>query len=129
MKEELLNKFTGKLLVYANDVKSFASKEIPLYIQELLEYNFIEHITSGIISLFFLMFGVGSIMGAFYIAYVRSKKNEHTVYYGDILLFSIIPLFCIILSAPSAYYSTLQAYKIKNAPRVYIIDYLRDKRR
>lgn len=115
MKEELEKKSVELLGWLEQAIKSgadFASTQTPLYIQELLQYNF----TVSLI--WFIIFLVLAIICAvLFILGVRNPREDGRVPVGLIgFVVFIIMTFC-----------SCDWIKIKVAPRVYIMDYIEYK--
>lgn len=133
MNQELVNELLQKALQYFNSAEAFATKEIPLYVQELLQFKFVEHLLDSIgfslaLGLFFTLFFSCMIV---LLRYGNSQGNIDNEYSEDAFKFGrkvFISTFIIsILLVFTFNDNTIQAYKAKYAPRVYLMDYLKGK--
>ncbi len=126
MKEELINKFSEKILQYASNIEQFTSNEVPKYINELLEYRSMVHITDAIVPVFLLLScALVLVMIVFWA--IKNRKEDMA---DDLTSFlEIVSVGITLLIAAGALDSLkddlMKVYQIKNAPRVYIIDYLK----
>jgi len=127
MKEQILNQFMEKLLHYVNSAEIFANKNVPLYIEELLKYKMYDSITVIIISIIVLFIAVAY----FVFALKTIKIDERIGCYTDFSTFkvtssSMVLVGAIILFVINLSICTRRIIKINTAPRVYVIDYLRN---
>lgn len=109
-----------KLLQYATDIEAFAKKEVPLYIQELLNYKFwsemFDIIFWGapllILSIIFFIWGAKQ---------AKESGVSSDAWTGNITLGVIFFIVAVIV----VYFNAGEIVKIKLAPRVYVLEYLR----
>ena len=133
MKEEAINKLTEKALQYLDSAEAFVGKEVPIYIQELLEFKFMEHLLEGVIDTAAFTVFIGTVVAIAFVGFTGVFVEEHIGKKAEdcykYLIFSaflgyvsaaIIGVFC-----NSGDF--ISAYKAKNAPRVYLVDYFRGK--
>lgn len=113
MKEEIVNKFMEKMLSYVNNLEQFASGEVPRYIQELLTYEMYKSIAWILVLLLPLMLAAVIIKIA-----IKEKEGIGGLSFLT-TLFLIVSFFVGV--------NTKNIIKIKVAPRLYIVDYLRGK--
>ncbi len=121
MDEEIKNKMMD-LLTWAEGAaktgSDFIVEQTPLYIQELLVYNFWTSLIWFIISFLFL---IGSIYATYKsVKWMCESDNSEGF---PLLLFLLMPL---VLSVCGMADNT-DWIKIKLTPRVYIVDYLREQ--
>lgn len=124
---EISEKLLQKLLAYAQNIETFTKAEVPAYIQELLDFKFMEHLVNYFLPILILA-GILGVIGIFsYILRKPFKENynsRHGMTSFMTLLISGILAFVFLVQI-LCYNHLIQAYKIKTAPRVYIIDYLK----
>ena len=132
MKEELLAEFTGKLLEYANSVEIFAAENVPLYVEELLRYRFYEHLAKFAfpLSLFILVLALALMVKKSgdkrgWADKYDSLKDSYLTAIEIIAVLFIVTAVVMLVNTRHI----VQAVKIKAAPRVYVIDYLRGERK
>ena len=125
MKQEIINKFMEKILQYANNTELFLSKEVPIYIKEILEFNFYSEV-------FYLCYLVSILLvGAliFYLGlrvFIKSKEGIEEIVSTCIIVIGGLISFCSIMAlALGGFDSVEKIIKIKTAPRVFIIDYVK----
>ena len=126
---EISEKLLQKLLAYAQNLETFTKAEVPAYIQELLDFKFMEHLLNYFIPIFIL----GVILTVIGILVYRFREffkgdggfdeTRIVTTVGSCIISGVLLLLFIVRI--SCYDPLLQAYKIKTAPRVYIIDYLK----
>lgn len=100
----------------------FASEQVPLYIQELLVYNFWMSLAGFIIGIIFIIAIIPT-------AKVFTKESKKGILEQDsIKLFgSSIGSFLFLAVGMVLTIENTDWIKIKLAPRVYIVDYLRSE--
>jgi hypothetical protein len=122
MKEETLNDVTRKLLEYAESAETFAQAEIPKYIEELLNYMVIAN-AFDIALMSVIVFTALIAFIAVLLKYDYLDDNHLAepllCVSGIFLVSSIVISICIVPN------SAKEIFKIKTAPRVFIIDYLK----
>jgi len=125
MKEEILNKFGEKLLQYAESAEMFASKEVPLYVEELLKFRVLEnYIQIG------AWVGAIALTSSFLAASLLWWKAKEWGEYESgpavtTITVSILLGAFLLLGGAFSVSNLTEIYKIKVAPRVFIIDYIR----
>lgn len=131
MKKELVDKFMEKGLKYLDSAEAFTSKEIPQYIQELMEFKVIEHITDGVFDSIVFTLSAGLVLSLVVGALVGGavhdfmEASEKTAYKAAVVSFLITMLFMPLMGAAFNHSDFIKAYKAKTAPRVYLVDYIR----
>lgn len=122
--EETINQFMMKALEYLQSAEAFASREIPLFVEELIKYNLYTNVASL----------VGIIVIAAILIYIVVKGTIYTKQCMDdnldragvlvliIIGFSIGVICC--LSEISR--RTDNIIKLSVAPRVFLIDYIKN---
>jgi hypothetical protein len=119
MKKEVEEKLVDMLNWAEGALKTgsdFVVEQTPLYIQELLVYNFWTSLICFILSL--LVF-IGTIFGGY--KFARWCKRTATPEALPALTITILPLMISSMTMSNH----TDWFKIKMAPRVYIVDYLR----
>lgn len=119
MKKEVEEKLVDMLNWAEGALKTgsdFVVEQTPLYIQELLIYNFWASLTWFVIS--FICFIITIYATYRLVSYFVKNDN------GDALPFTMFLVFPIFFSIMGMEKNT-DWFKIKVAPRVYIVDYLR----
>lgn len=123
MNAEIENKTTevlSFLLETLKDSKSFALEQTPLFIQELLDYKFymsLGQFSLGVLSLFV---GIGML-----ILFLKKQKEwEREGKVGHLVISFVSALLGIIIGFVVPLRST-DWIKIKIAPRVYLMDYIK----
>ena len=109
---ELLQKYFIEVLGVVKGVGDFAKKEIPLYVQELLTYEFYH---SLIMTLVFLVMLIISIKSVFY--FWKLKKGDF-----DFIAGVVISAIVSLVFFGNMVDRIDDAIKIKIAPRVVIVD-------
>ena len=114
-KEEIVDQFLDKALQYLESAEAFTTREVPLYVEELLNYAAFKE------SAYLILFLVLTAATFFILVMtVKDQSNmEDKLVCGAIIgLLSLIPVLFTINSAH-------ELYKIKYAPRVYLVEYLK----
>lgn len=117
-KDDLINKFTQKILVYLEKTESFMAKEVPGYLEEILTFGFYNEVLNIVLSVLFLLISV------FVIKYlIKISKNDNDFEASALVVVACFIgwIFCIVTLVNS----TRDLMKIKTAPRVYLIDHVR----
>ena len=126
--EEILNKFAQKALSYLESAEAFTAKELPLYVKELLEFKFYESAISlgGSVFIAGIMLLAALVLGV--ICKREARKNLNTRS-EEVMAFAGAFAFCFLLFAfiplVTAKDEVVELIKIKTAPRVYLIDYIK----
>lgn len=121
MKEEILGKFFEKMLMYVNKGEVFLGAEIPKYIEEILTYNFYVGILGLILSV--VIFSVFLIVA---IKLYNAKRKDFDTF--GTILYSCLVIFLLGIPFSFGVRDLDNAIKIKVAPRVFIIDYLKNSK-
>ena len=119
MKAELEQKSVDLLNWLEQTIKTtvdFGAEQIPLFIQELLRYNYWMSLTTFIIS-------VAGLLLSFYAAYRFIIWGMHNN--EDALPFSLVFLLPIIVCSAWVCHST-EWIMIQLAPRVYLLEYVKE---
>lgn len=127
MKEEITIKLMEKILQYANNTEAFLNEEVPIYIKEILEFNFYNELFYLIGSLVIILVSVYVVKRniPLMIKYEEEDNNTKTTYHGVIsLLFGVIGVLYVLILFINGYNSIETMIKIKTAPRVYIVEYI-----
>ncbi len=134
MKEELITKFMEKLLTYVQNTEVFLNGEIPKYIEELLNFKFYEHLIDYFFPFVLIIPGIFIVFFLYYRYLIVKDDNGKSRYdkaYDQIEIKILLIFSTLIVGSMTAFsiidYSHLiNAAKIKTAPRVYIIEYLKE---
>ena len=97
----------------------FASEQIPLFIQELLAYNFVMSLSCFILGIILMVSGV------VWSWYVLNKGKKNSSWYDEWWGLSLLGLIPFIIGIGTSI-SNLEWVKIKLAPRVYLMEYVKD---
>lgn len=119
MNKELLNKALESLIEFASDVALWAKGEIPIVIQELLKYRTIMAISYSI-ACFVVMVIAGYTVCK---AIIKMQDEDFDDRWIAVTVFGGIA-FCICLAGFVTH--TKEAIMIYVAPRIYILEYLKD---
>jgi len=125
---QVADKFLNKAMEYLESAEAFASKEVPAYIEELLSFKFFEHLVNALTSISIDVVVVGTLMGVcvFTIVHIVKEEFNYDVSFKKTLLaFPIVYVLAGIGSIASQSNELINAYKAKNAPRVYLVDYFK----
>jgi uncharacterized membrane protein len=119
MNDKLENQLSN-LLTWAEQATSttvaFVSEQTPLYITELLQYNFYLSLVC------FVLFGLLLVVGIFLnIIFIKWMKTNNDWEMTPLIFITVIPIIFGIFGTVN----NADWVKIKLAPRVYIVDYLR----
>lgn len=124
MKDKLINDFTEKAMQYLNTAEAFTKKEVPVYIDELLNFKFMEHILDGIGAMGFTVVIMSVAFGVIALPLaaecVFDKKKNILIYI--FIYFFITSAMSVVVMKNNA----IEAYKVKTAPRVYMIEYFKN---
>ena len=110
-KEKLINKFFEKLLNYADKAESFASDQVPFYVEEMLKFGAYEATT-------WFWIGLGALILFLAMALIMMMIAEDVF----ILILFFVPVIVFLLLTVNSY---LTIKKIEIAPRVYIVEELK----
>jgi len=134
MKQELVDKFMAKALKYLESAEAFTTKEVPQYVQELMQFKFVEHMIEGVTDILIvtMIFGIAlsALLGVGVAAFIDDHYSEDLkiqIKCGVAVFFVAITVFIIATTVGNSS-DFIQAYKAKNAPRVYLIDYIRGQK-
>lgn len=116
METKPMDLIVERLLKYADSAEAFASKEIPAYVKEFMEYEAWYH--QQWIYWGFVPFVVFLILALCSPALCKDDESPSLAAFGCACLF----LAVAFLTVPHSY---LKLKKIEKAPRVYLIETLR----
>ena len=116
--EEVLNAFANKMLSAVEELETFGKEQIPDYIEQVLMFNF----WSGVS--YIVLWGIfGAVLIGLALFGVRKKKqNPRGEWEILVILGGIFGALAVILPIVI---NTSDLIKIKVAPKVYIVDYIR----
>ena len=135
MNEQLQNQLT-KMLEWAERATStgveFVAEQTPLYIQELLVYNFWISLIWFVIGIIFLLIGINRTYSVVWGKLSKEKwEVQNGIYISTLTSSGIQALISIILAVvglivgPIISANNLEFVKVATAPRVFVVDYLR----
>lgn len=126
MKEHFEQKGMELLTWLEESIKSgaaFAGNQIPLFIQDLLRYNFWTSL---------IMFSVGFVWAVFTLGLVwKSFFSKNSIEFSDddfgkgLVVFFMLLLGSVF--SPMIMTKNTDWFKISVAPRVYLVDYMKDQ--
>jgi H+/Cl- antiporter ClcA len=122
MNAELESKSMELLQWLEQAIKStadFTAEQIPLFVQELLHYNFV-------MSLSYFIIGLGGATIATILTYKFAKWMEKEEVWGELGPIIMFPIALIVASILFSVHNT-DWIKIKLAPRVYLMEYVKDQ--
>ncbi len=134
MKQEAIDKLTEKALEYLNSAEAFVGKEVPQYIEELVNFKIIEHLIEFFDGIVILggLFVLSAIIS--FICYKLSRRKDSDGDYVIVYTLIITPiiitvalLFSLFINTASSVNELTQAYKAYKAPRVYLVEYFTGK--
>ena len=129
MKETITNEFLSAMLKFANSAGDFLKAEVPKYIEELLDYKAFE-IGLSMFTFIFVMTVCVVLMVISYKIFIKSEeKNDEEGSFFSLkvgTISSIVFAVLLLIGICKIPQDISSIYKIKYAPRVFIIDYIRD---
>jgi len=123
MNAEIENKTTeilSFLLETLKDTKSFALEQTPLFIQELLNYKFYMSLTQFSLGVLSLFVGIGMLI--LFLNKMEQWERERKL--GRFVVSFVLAILGISIGI-AAPLNNLDWIKIKIAPRVYLMDYIK----
>ena len=117
--ESKLEKLMDLLINGIEKGTELASGELPKLMEEILQYEFYSSLTFLSLNLFILI--VIPIL-----AFLYHKKHSEDL--GDGIMISLIASFILISPLIVVLKNTDNLIKIKVAPKVFVIDYIREKK-
>ena len=125
--EEKLKESAGKLLDFVEKSGDFVVEQAPLYVQELVEYHFIQNLVPCIASLIgFLALISIALWGAYKIN--KKDTSRWEIEWMPISIGYALLLITIGFLTSEITYHVTECYKAKYAPRVLIIEKLNNLR-
>lgn len=127
-KTEVVDQLMQKTLQYLESLESFTTKEVPIYVQELLDFKFFEAL-SGALIIPLIALPVIVICIILMVLANKEKLGDDSddigggAYFVGVVAVAVL----VIVGSIQGYKNSVKMYKIKNAPRVYMIDYIRGK--
>lgn len=121
--KQLLAEYLAKLLKAAEGAAELAADQIPLVIQEKLQYDFWFSVVWTLIGLAGVSFGLAFVRHGLKI----QRNNDYWMGKSDeIVIAWLCGLVCLIPSSIVAILNLQNAISISVAPRLYIIEWLRN---
>ena len=125
--DEILNTFANKMLTAVEGIEAFGKEQIPDYIEQVLTYNFWEGIFFIVVPVLIFLFFIKkskklNYKDAEYDCCGTPNNKESASIVATWIFVAITGIWSLValLSLSS------DVLKIKVAPKVYIVDYLRD---
>ena len=125
-KTQIVDKFLNKALGYLESAEAFAQEQIPAFIEEVLRFKVYEESVDILWGLLFIVVGILVI----YITSFRKYGDEkETLIESDedfvpvSFFFGLLPIIFGILMGIT---SSLDVVKIKVAPRMYMLEYIKE---
>lgn len=121
MDNKIVDTFLSKTLEYLNSTEAFLQKNVPAYVEELLQFSFYE---AAFWAAFFPF--VALVFVAFTVISIKMSKSENKSFsktannIGPICVAGSFMFIIISLFATPSWVS--DAIKIKTAPRVYLVE-------
>ena len=131
MKEESKTKLqetATELLDFVNTSKDFVLEQTPLYVQEVVEFHFLENAISAGLNLVIAIVTLLVITFASYKIYKKDTSNWDVEWFV-VALIAILSAMILIVSGEYTTKYSKECYKAKYAPRVLIIEKLTELRR
>jgi hypothetical protein len=118
--DEILNTFANKMLSAVESMEEFGREQIPDYIEQVLVYNFWE---SAAVNSVGILVSVVFLMAAIFCWH----KGKVTKNYCACWEFGwiVLPILAVLITVISLLDAGSTMLKIKLAPKVYIVEYLR----
>ena len=127
MKAELesstVEKTTQLLEWITNTVKTttdFTAEQVPLFVQELLTYNFYMSLAGCIVGILMTLISIGIIVSG----RLKDPNDVNDATQMIIRFVTLIVCGTFIISGPTIALSNTEWVKIKIAPRVFLVDYV-----
>ncbi|MAD98961.1 MAG: hypothetical protein Unbinned200contig1002_29 [Prokaryotic dsDNA virus sp.] len=128
MQDKIINELLEKSLGYLNNAEAFVSKELPIYVTELLNFKFWEHLTTGFTDFLFMFVVLATLLTLLGVAiYYDINHKENVIRVMCLYTFCSL-LVATALSIGVASNDIREAYKVKYAPRVYLVDYIKNNK-
>lgn len=125
-KEKVIDVFLSKGLDYLKSAESFAQKQVPAYIEEILKFRVYVEAVDCLWALLFIVVGIVVIYSTCFKKWGKEKKapihNEECIF-PMFLFFGGFPVLAGSLSLISGLLDIIQ---IHVAPRMYLIEYFTD---
>jgi hypothetical protein len=130
---EIVQALLEKALKYVENVEQFANGQVPLFVQELMEFKVVEHLVDGVSSIFAggailgtIMCGITFLISSeLFRGYIRQSHKDKLKVYCATALFTYLIAFTTSTGISTQHF--IKAYKAKYAPRVYLVEYFRNK--
>ena len=125
--EEIVNQVGHKLLEWAETTESFAEAQVPKLIEEILMYNMATSIGLAVLSFLILL-----VVGSYWYSWYRSDNNffydcnSQIAREGKIAFSITFTIVAVLGPSITFFVQVLEALKIWLAPRLYVIEYLRE---
>lgn len=128
--ENIGNQLLTRAMEYLQSAEAFAKAEVPLYLQELIQFKIVEHllyyfddilVLSGLIILCIFLNKKARQMPS------DTRDERDTKEFFNISTI-VISSFCVIILFIALCHTEhlIRAYKAYAAPRVYLIDYVKE---
>ena len=131
VKDDISKKFLEKAYHYLESAEAFAAKEVPAFINELLNFKFVEVAIDFIFLTVLALFLLAISIYIFRCVYKELDKKD-SGWGDDRVVFSTFGAAACLIVSVSIFGmgikdNIVEMYKIKYAPRVYLLDYVKAK--
>lgn len=120
--EQILNTFANKMLSAVEGIEAFGKEQIPDYIEQVLLYNFW---SNGLWIAFSLLIIITMCIAAFALFKYTSKIEDTTDKWCTRGTIGVCIIIVLGVFATNIAELVEENMKIKIAPKVYIVDYIR----
>lgn len=129
-KEEVMQKLGDWIAKTTEQIGDFASREIPPFIHEYLQWKFYENVISIVFYFSVIIFMIGLIVATFKLSVYGFKKHKENRHADWDALHYISGIACLTLSILSLVFfpicfplnSIKNCVQIKIAPKVYLLE-------
>ena len=126
MNNELENKLeesATKLLEWTETASTFVGDQVPLYVQELLEWHFYSNLMDCIFMLSLIILVPSLAVLSFLKSGFRKGDADFNVSNLSTVIFGIVTFFVVILCPIELFTSAKECVKVKTAPRVVLVEH------
>lgn len=121
--KSLVDAFLGKTLEYLNSTEAFLQKNVPAYVEELLQFDFYEALFYTAVPVVVLLIFSAITFACFKVCQNMNNSRDLRELYNVVEAISLVAaLITLIVAAFAVPENLMTAVKIKTAPRVYLVD-------
>jgi len=128
--ESVGNQLLTKAMEYLQSAEAFAKSEVPAYLQELLQFKIAEHLVyyfdDIVVSILLLIITTVVFKKVQNLPVDCRDEREARDVFKVLCVFSYIILFGMLSVGLCHTEHLLKAYKAYAAPRVYLVDYVKE---